>query len=109
MNIELYFTDMFFNIWQGNDLTKLDKFYARDFEETVNVSDKNQKPLELSMTYDKLANQAKWYKENYKEVTFKINKIIGAEDNHICVNFYSSSIFKKTGELHHRYVNGIWR
>lgn len=109
MNIEEFFTEMFFNIWQGNDVTKFDEFYARDFEEIVNTSDKNQLPIELSMTYDELAKQVLWYKERYTEVTFGIKKIIGDSNNHICVNFYSSSIYKKTGELHHRYVSGIWR
>lgn len=109
MNHEEFFKQMFFNIWQGNDVTKFNDFYAKDFEETVNVSNKDQLPIELSMTYNELSVQAKWYKEHYTDVTLKINKIIGAENNHICVNFYSSSIFKSTGELHHRYVSGIWR
>ena len=109
MNKEIFFKEMFFNIWQGHDLTKFDKFYARDFEEIVHVSDKNQLPIEIGMNYDNLVDQAKWYQEHYTDVTLKINKIIGAENNHLCVNFYSSSIFKKTGELHHRYVSGIWK
>lgn len=108
MNIEKFFKDMFFNLWQGNDVTRFDEFYTKDFEESVDVSDKNQLPIELKMNYDELAKQVLWYKEHYTDVTFDIKKIIGDSNKHICVNFYSSAIYKKTGELHHRYVCGIW-
>jgi hypothetical protein len=109
MNKEIFFKEMFFNIWQGNDLKSFDKFYAKDFQEIVHVSDENQKPIELKMTYDQLIDQATWYQENYSAVTLTIHTFVVAENNHFCVNFYSSSIYNKTGELHHRYVSGIWR
>ena len=109
MNFEKYFKEMFYNIWQGNDLNKIDVYYAKDFEETVSVADENNMPLELTMNYIDLVNHAQWYKENYKNITLDIKKIVTTQDNHISVYFYSSSIDKKTDELKHRWVCGIWR
>lgn len=109
MNIEKYFKDMFFNIWQGNDLNKIDDFYAKDFKETVSVSNENKEPVELNMSYADIVSQAKWQNQTYQNTTIDIKKIIAGEDNHISVYFYSSSIDKKTGKLKHRCVCGIWR
>lgn len=109
MNVEKFFKEMYHNIWQSNDLSKLDAYYAKDFEETVYVSDEKNKPIELQMKYDDIVKNAKWQKDNYKDTTFEIKKIVAGENNHISVNFYSTSIYKKTGEPRHRYVCGIWR
>lgn len=107
MNSEKFFKEMYFNIWQGNDLSRFDEYYSKDFQEIIGVSDENQLPIELKMNYDDLLKQAKWQKENYKNTTIDIKKIVG-EGKYISVTFYSSSIDKKTGELRHRYVCGIW-
>lgn len=109
MEIEKFFREMYHCIWQSNDLNRFDEFYAKDFEETIMVSDENKQPVELSMNYQELASQAKWQKENYKNTTIDIKKIVGGEGNHISVNFYSTSLDKKTNELRHRCVCGIWR
>ena len=109
MNIEKYFKEMYFDVWQGNDLEKINHYYSNDFEETINFCDDNKKPVEFTLHYEDLVKQAKWQKENYSKTTISINKIVASADNHISVNFYSSSIYKKTGELRHRCVSGIWR
>ncbi|OGO94873.1 MAG: hypothetical protein A3F10_05555 [Coxiella sp. RIFCSPHIGHO2_12_FULL_42_15] len=109
MDVKKFFQEMYFHIWQGNDLSKIDDFYANDFEETVCVSDENKQPIELTMAYNDIVKQAKWQKNNYQNTTIDIKKIVAGVDNHISVNFYSSSIYKKTGELRHRCVCGIWR
>ena len=109
MDVEKYFKEMYFNIWQSNDLSKIDHFYAPDFEETISVCDKNNQPIEITMHYDDIVKQAQWQKENYQNTKIDIKKIVAGDDNHISVNFYSSSIDKKTGELRHRCVCGIWR
>jgi hypothetical protein len=108
MNAEKFFKEMYYNIWQSHDLSKFDDFYTKDFAETISVSDENKQPLELKMNYDDLVKQATWQKENYKDTTIDIKKIV-ASDNYISVNFYSTSIDKKTGALRHRCVCGIWR
>ena len=109
MNVEEYFKEMYANIWQGNDLNKLDDYYAKDFEEAISVCDENKNPIEIKMKYDDLVRQAIWQKENYENTTLELRKIVKGLDNHISVYFYSSSRDKKTGELRHRYVCGIWR
>jgi hypothetical protein len=109
MNAEKFFKEMYHYIWQSHDLSKFDDYYAKDFQETIDVSDANKQPLELRMNYDDLVKQAFWQKENYKDTTIVIKKIIVGEGNHISVNFYSTSIERKTGDLHHRCVCGIWR
>ena len=109
MDVENFFKEMYFNIWQSNDLSKLNDFYAQDFQETINASNEYNEPIELNLNYDDLVRQAKWQAENYKDTTIEIKKIVASDDNHISVNFYSSSIIKKTGELRHRCVCGIWR
>ncbi len=78
-------------------------------QELINFSDENKKPIEFAMNYDELLASAKKGKENFRDVTLEIKKIIAGEDNHISVHFYSSSINKKTSELQHRFVCGIWR
>jgi hypothetical protein len=109
MNAEKFFKEMYYNIWQSHDLNRFDDFYAKDFEETISVADVNRQPLELQMNYDDLIKQARWQKENYKDTTIDIRKIVTGEGNCISVHFYSTSIEKKTGELRHRCVCGIWR
>ena len=108
MNVENLFKEMYHYIWQSHDLSKFDDFYAKDFEETINVSDENKQPLELVMHYDDLVKQASWQKENYKDTTIDIKKIVVGEGNYISVNFYSTSIERKTGKLRYRCVCGIW-
>ena len=108
MNVEKYFKEMYADIWQGNNLNKIDDYYAKDFEETISVCDENKNPIEINMKYSDLVNQATWQKENYGNTTFEIRNIVEGLDNHISVYFYSSSVDKKTGELRHRYVCGIW-
>ena len=56
MNGEKFFKDMYYNVWQSHGLNRFDDFYAKDFEETISVSDKNQEPIELRMNYDDLVN-----------------------------------------------------
>jgi hypothetical protein len=108
MNAEKFFKEMYANIWQGNDLTKFDQFYSKDFEETISVSDDDKNPIELKMRYDDLFDQAKWQKENYKNTTFQMIKLVASGADYISVHFYSSSIEKNTGEIKHRCVCGIW-
>lgn len=108
MDVEKYFKEMYFYIWQSNDLSKLDQYYAKDFAEVIQVCDDNKKPIEFNMQYADIVKQAKWQKDSYKDTTFEIKKIVAGADNHISVHFYSTSIEKKTGELRHRCVCGIW-
>lgn len=109
MNAEKFFKEMYHYIWQSHDVNKFDDYYAKDFEETIGVSDDNKQPIELKMRYADLAKQTVWQKENYKDTTIDIKKIVASEGGYISVNFYSTSIERKTGELRHRCVCGIWR
>ena len=109
MNAEKFFRAMYTAIWQSNDLSRFDVFYAKDFEETIDVSDENKQPITLRMNYDDLAKAASWQKESYKNTTIEIKKLVVGDGNHISVNFYSTSIERKTGKLRHRCVCGIWR
>ena len=109
MNGEKFFKEMYRDIWQSKDLSKFDQYYSEDFVETISVSDENKNPIELQMNYFDLEKQAKWQKENYKDITIEIKKIVSTGNDYISVHFYSTSIDKLTNELKHRYVNGIWR
>ncbi len=109
MNAEKFFKEMYYNIWQGKDLSKFERYYSNDFEETIDVSDENKSPLELHMNFHDLIEQAKWQKENYKNTTIDIKKLVSNGNDHISVHFYSTSIEKRTGEIKHRCVCGIWR
>lgn len=108
MNVEEYFKEMYAKIWQGHDLSKFDDYYARNFEEIISVSGENKKPIAMKIKYDDLIKQAIWQKENYTNTLLEIIKIVEGLDNHISVYFYSSSMDKKTRELRHRCVCGIW-
>src|SRR5690242_14199521 len=108
MNAEKFFKEMYYFIWQSNDISKFDDYYAKDFEEIISVSDENKEPIELHMKYADLLKAAKWQKENYRETTIEIKKLVKEEGNYISVHFYSTSIEKKTGKLRHRCVCGIW-
>ncbi len=109
MNAEKFFKEMYYYIWQSNDISKFDDYYAKDFEETISVCDDNKQPIEFKMNYEDLARVAVWQKENYKDTTFEIKKLVASDGNYISVHFYSTSIEKQTGELRHRCVCGIWR
>ena len=76
MNAEKFFRAMYTAIWQSNDLSRFDVFYAKDFEETIDVSDENKQPITLRMNYDDLAKAASWQKESYKNTTIPINKLL---------------------------------
>lgn len=108
MNAEQFFREMYHDIWQSKDLSKLDDYYAKDFKEFLTVSDANQEPVEFVMHYADIVKQAKWQKDNYKNTTIDIKKLVAGEGNTIAVNFYSTSIEKSTGKLRHRCVCGIW-
>src|SRR5205085_5401547 len=106
MNMEKYFKEMYANIWQGNDLSKIDDYYAYDFEEIISVCDEHKNPIEIRMKYDDLVKQAKWQNGNYVNTTLDIRKIVADLGNHLSVYFYSSSVDKNSGEIKHRYVCG---
>ena len=109
MKPEKFFKEMYYNIWQSHDLKRISEFYSEDFEETISTSDEYKKPIELHLTYADLVKQAHWQQQHYRDTTLDIRKITVSADDHIAVVFYSSSIDKKTGELRHRHVSGIWR
>jgi len=64
MDAEKFFKDMYYNIWQSNDLSRFDDFYAKDFIETISVSDKDNQPLEIKLNYEELLKEAKKQKKN---------------------------------------------
>jgi hypothetical protein len=107
VNAESFFKSMYFDIWQSNAIEKLDQYYSESFSETIDTTDENNEPITLSLDYQGIAQQSRFQKENYKDTTFKIKKLV-ASDNTISVHFYSSSIDKRTDELKHRCVCGIW-
>jgi len=108
VNAQEFFKQMYFDIWQSNDLDRFDDYYARDFQETIQSTDNNKQPIEFNMDYNDLVKQAKKQAEAYRDTTFEIKKIVATDDNHISVHFYSTFIVKATGELRHRCVCGIW-
>lgn len=108
MKPQEFFKQMYFDIWQSNDLNKFDDYYARDFQETIQFTDDDKQPIEFNMDYNDLVKQAKKQAETYRDTTFEIKKIVATDDNYISVHFYSTSIVKATGELRHRCVCGIW-
>tara|TARA_R110000868_G_scaffold8205_3_gene42550 strand:- start:142488 stop:142877 length:390 start_codon:yes stop_codon:yes gene_type:complete len=108
MDVETYFKDMYYNIWQSHDIGRFDEFYAKDFHETIMTSDDSKQPVQLQMNYDELKAQTIWQKDNYKDTTIEYKKIIAGEGSHISVCFYSTSTYIPTGDLHHRCVSGIW-
>lgn len=109
MNPEQFFKTMYFDIWQSHDINKIDQYYAKDFEEIIDVSNLVQEPIELKLDYAGIVKQAKWQQDHYRNTTLNIKKIVTGQDNCISVHFYSTSIDKKTGELKHRCVCGIWQ
>lgn len=108
MNGEKFFREMYHQIWQSHGLDKFDDYYAKNFEETITVSDETGKPIELRMKYDDLIAQAKWQHDTYRDTTLDIKKLVVSEGHYLSVHFYSTSIVKATGELRHRCVCGIW-
>lgn len=102
MNVEAYFTEMYSKIWQGNDLSQFDEYYAKTFEEIISVCDENNNPVEIKMQYDELLNQAIWQKENYVGTTLEIRKISEGLEDHMSVYFYSSSAELISGNFSYR-------
>lgn len=107
MNAETFFKAMYFDIWQSNHIERLDHYYAKSFTEDIDTTDENKEPINLSLDYEGIVKQAHFQKEHYKETTFEIKKLV-SNDSYISVHFYSSSIDKRTNELKHRCVCGIW-
>lgn len=108
MNAEKFFRQMYFDIWQSNNLSRLDDYYSKDFRETIQFTNADKQPVECHMNYTDLVRQAEWQAKVYQNTTFDIKKIVMSGDGHICVQFYSTSVVKETGELRHRCVCGIW-
>lgn len=98
---------MYYNIWQSHAIEKIEQYYANDFTETIDTTDDNNNPVELSLDYDGIVEQAKFQKDKFQDTTFEIKKLV-ANENTISVHFYSSSIDKRNGQLKHRCVCGIW-
>jgi len=48
---------MYFNIWQSHDLSRIDDFYAKNFKETIDISNENNEPIEINLGYDELVQQ----------------------------------------------------
>ena len=69
--------------------------------------DEQQKPVELHMDYQYMVEQAALHKKHYRDTIIDIKKIVASENNHISVNFYSSSVDRETNKLRYRYVCGI--
>jgi len=107
MNIAKFFKSMYFDIWQSNNIEKIDHYYARTFSETIDTTNDKKEPITLSLDYQGIIEQARFQKENYKDTTFEIKKLV-ENDSYISVHFYSSSIDKRSNELKHRCVCGIW-
>lgn len=108
MNAENFFKSMYFDIWQSHNIEKVDQYYAKTFTETIDTTNEKKEPVTLSLNYQGIVKQVHFQKENYRDTTFEIRKLV-ANDNYISVHFYSSSIDKRTNELKHRCVCGIWR
>ncbi len=108
MNAENFFKTMYFDIWQSNNIGKIDVYYAENFTESIDTTNEKKEPVELELDYQGIVNQAHFQKENYKDTTFEIKKLVSTSD-HISVHFYSTSIDKTTNEIKHRCVCGIWR
>ncbi len=109
MSVEKYFTDMYRAIWQSEDISRIDEFYAKDFEELIETTGSDKQPIQISLGYQGIVDQAKFQKDNYRDTTFEARKIVAGEGNTISVHFYSTSIDIRTNELRHRCVCGIWR
>ena len=110
MNAETFFREMFHNIWQSHDISRIGDYYAQNFEESIQTWDEaQQRPVESGMDYLYMVEQAALHKENEKDTTLDIKKVVAGENQHISVNFYSSSVNRKTGKTRYRYVCGIWR
>lgn len=108
MDAEKFFKEMYFFIWQSHGIERFDEFYAKDFEETISVTNDQKQPVDLHMDYHHLLEQARWQKEEYQDTTLEIKKVVGSA-NYISVHFYSRSFHKRSGEWRHRCVCGIWR
>jgi len=100
---------MYSCVWQSQDLSRFDEFYAKDFQEIIDVTDGSGEPKELHLDYGQLKEAARIQAEVYRDTTFEIKKLVAGEGNHLSVHFYSTSIVKATGQLRHRQVCGIWR
>jgi len=108
MKAEAFFKSMYFDVWQSNAIEKIDHYYAKSFAETIDTTDSNNTPITLSLDYQGILEQALFQKESFKNTTFEIKKLVAC-DSTISVHFYSSSTDKRTNELKHRCVCGIWR
>lgn len=107
MNYDQLFRNMFYDIWQGNNISSFDNYYSKNFHESITSSDLNGKRIVINMDYHQLKNEAISYSDKYKDVTINIEKLV-ASDNYISVCFYSTMIDKHTHSLLYRCVSGIW-
>ncbi len=108
MDAGAFFKSMYFDIWQSNNIDKIDDYYAKNFTETIDTTNDKKEPIELSLDYQGIVDQAHFQKENFKDTTFEIKKLTSTSTD-ISVHFFSTSIDIKTNELKYRCVCGIWQ
>lgn len=108
MNTENFFKQMFYDIWQGNDIAKISEYYSKNFIEEIYIDKNDDEKIAHTMNYTDIIQQAKYLKENYKNTIVDFKNILSAENNHIVVNFHSQFTEIKTEKRINRYVAGTW-
>ena len=108
MNSENFFKQMFYDIWQGNDINKIGKYYSKHFIEEIYFDKEGEEKIAHTMNYDDIIQQSLYLKNNYKNTTVYFKNILSAENNNIAVNFHSQFTEIKTEKQINRYVAGIW-
>jgi len=108
MNSESFFKQMFYDVWQGNDIDKIGEYYSKNFIEEIYFDKGNDEKITHTMNYDDIIQQSVYLKNNYKNTIVYFKNILSAENNNIAVNFHSQFTEIETGKQINRYVAGIW-
>ena len=107
MQAEQFFRSMFRDCWQSYDISKLSDYYDESFNEVIDTVDEHKQPMLIPKGYDYMVKQSIIHKQQFKDTTIDIKRLVANDDN-ISVHFYSSAVNRKTGNLRHRCVCGIW-
>ena len=99
MNPKKFIKSLFHDVWLGNDLDKIPEYYDKNVKAVVSISEDTAKVKDIHLGYEDICKQAKWQKENTKDINFDFKDIFGSADgNKITIYLFSSLIDTITGQ-----------
>ena len=107
MNPEQFVKNLYRDIWQGEDISKISDYYADDIKAVLSASPEAEKIEDSVLVYSDIVKQAKWQKETFEDVHFDFKSIFSnAENTIISFYFFSSIKDRNTSKVYEYRVSG---